>query len=97
MDERDITDEYLAVKMKTVEAQTSEAIRHIRLDGDHARATQRAGVDARTDDDRAVIVMPSSGSGDPGLVQERERSDRAQMAERVKEDRARARERFQSD
>ncbi len=95
VEERDKTDEYLAAKMKTVEAETSDTIRQIRLDADNARANQRDAMDGRGDDQLAVTGRRSLGLDDQSLAREREQSDSAQMAERVKEDRARARERFQ--
>lgn len=94
-EERDKTDEYLAAKMKTVEAETSERIRQIRLDTDNARVHQRAVVDGRNEDELAVMGVQSQGLDDQTVVREREQADSAHMAERVKEDRARARERFQ--
>ncbi len=96
VDEREKTDEYLAVRLQTVEAQTSDTIRQIRVDADKARAQQRAAVDGRKDDDLALLGRPSSLLDEQAMVRERDRADRTQMAERVQEDRARARERFQN-
>ena len=94
-DERDKTDEYLVAKLQTIEAQTSDTIRQLRLEADTARTQQRAAADGRKEDDLALLGKASSPLDEQAVVRERDQADQTQKAERVNEDRARARERVQ--
>jgi signal transduction histidine kinase len=94
-DERGKTDEYLEQKSQTVEEETSETIRLNRLAADKERESQRAEVDLGKEHHLDVTGIQTSRLDDEILIQERERSDKAQNVERKEEDRARTRERFQ--
>lgn len=94
-DERDKTDKYLGRTSQTVEDQTSTTIRLNRLAADHDRDSDRAEVDFQNDHRPDAAGLPPASSDDHSLLQERERSDKAQAEERRTEDRARTQERFQ--
>src|SRR5687767_864426 len=85
-DERGKTDEYLENKTHTVEEETSNTIRLNRLAADRDRASQREEADLDKEQRLDVAGMATSGMDDHSLIQERERSDKAQSAERKAED-----------